>query len=90
MAITDADKCQHLIDVVAGEAINLKAVADKLDALVVLFQTHNPDVTGTPLEGQVANVNAWITTVRQAADGPVATGMIAAKSSRHRPNIALA
>ncbi len=84
MPISDKKKVQSLINIVADEVDKLKAVAERLEALRTAFQAHNPDVTGTPLEGHVADVAAWTDAVRAVADDAVANGFLAHRVPTHR------
>ena len=89
MPIADTKKCQHIIDVVAEEVVKFKAVATRLEAIRTAFIAHNPSTVGTPLDGNVATISAWVDSVRTAANSAVPNGFLAAKSSRHRSPTAL-
>jgi type II secretory pathway component PulL len=89
MTILDSDKVQHLIDVAAAEAEKLKACVSRLQAVRTAFQTHNPDTTGTPLEGKETLASNWIDNVTSVANDVVADELMSHKSSRHRESIAL-
>lgn len=84
MPIADKKKCQTFINVVAEEVVKLQAVADRLEALRTLWTTHNPDTVGTPLDGHLGTVSAWIDDVRAVADNGVANGFIANVVESHR------
>lgn len=84
MAIADKKKCQTFINVVAEEVVKLQAVATRFEALRTVWQIHNPDTTGTPLDGHLAAILTWIDSVRTVADNAVANGFIANVVESHR------
>lgn len=84
MAISDNKKVQSPINIVADEVDKLKAVATRLETLRTAFQAHNPDVTGTLLDGHVAQVSAWTDAARAVADDVVANAFLAERVPTHR------
>ena len=80
----DSKKAQTLINRAAADAQLIKDAADRLDALRTLYTSHNVDPTGTPLQGKVAAVSAWIDAVRAVADAAVANQLLAAVVPSHR------
>lgn len=57
---------------------------DKVSDLKAAFVAANPDVTGTPLEGNKAAVNQLLTDIEALAGGVVATAVKAAVVPSHR------
>lgn len=84
MPVADTKKCQTLINVAAEEVIKLKATVTRLERCRQLFQDQSVDPTGTPLDGKVAQVSAWINEVRAVADSPVANALLAHVVPSHR------
>jgi hypothetical protein len=82
--VADSKKVQSLINLIATEAEALKASSIRLEALKAKFVAQNPDVTDTPLQGNVGAVNTWLADLKAVADSPVADGMIAARVKSHR------
>lgn len=80
----DTKKVQTLINRLADHADAVKAASDDLEALRILYQVANPDVTGTPLDGNLVAVNTWINDLTTLANSATATGMIAARVPSHR------
>lgn len=81
--VADTKKAQTLINAAAEEAEKIQAAAARLAGLRSLYQTANVDPTGTPLDGNVAAVSSWISSVQSVAASPVADAMIAAKVPTH-------
>ena len=84
MAIPDSKKVQTMINITAQQMIIIRAAVAKMDAVKAAFTTHNPDVTGTPLAGQVGTVNTALTALRAESDKVVWTNLIAAIVPSHR------
>lgn len=82
--VADTKKCQTLINAAAEEAERIRAAATRLEGLRALYNAASVSPVGTPLEGNVTAVSAWIDSVRAVADGPVPDGMIAAYVPTHR------
>ena len=88
MPIADKKKVATFIGVAAEEVVKLKATAARLEHLRTLWGQHSPDVTDTPLDGNVAAISTWIDAVRAVADNAVANGLLAGVVPTHR-NMAL-
>ena len=58
MPIADTKKVQTMINILAEAAEEARAAVAKMKAVRTKFQTHNPSVAGTLLEGNVAAVNS--------------------------------
>ena len=84
MALADSKKVATMVNIVGQQAIIIRAAVAKIEAVRTKFQTINPDVTGTPLEGTVALVNGKIDDLVSAASGAVIDGIIAAIVPSHR------
>lgn len=82
--VADTKKVQSFVNQLADVADVVKDSSDTLEALRTAYQTANPDVTGTPLDGNLAAVNAWINDLTTLANSATATGMIAARVPSHR------
>lgn len=84
MAVSDTKKAQTLINKCALIVQRIKGDADELVALRAAYQAQGVDPTGTPLDGHVADVSAWIDAVEGVGDNAVANGLIAAYAPTHR------
>lgn len=84
MAVSDSKKVQTLINRAADEMIIIRAAVARLEATRLLFVAENPNVTGTPLEGNVTTVGNAIAALKAEADKAVWTGLIAARVPSHR------
>ena len=84
MAIADSKKCQTLINVAAAKVLELQAVSAKLQALRTAFVAQAVDPAGTPLDGHVAQISAWIDAIDAVATDAVANGLLAAIVPSHR------
>ena len=82
--VADTKKVQTMINICADQAQIVRAAIARMLAVRVAFATHNPDVTGTPLEGNVATVNQAITDLNAEANKSIWDAMIAAKVPSHR------
>lgn len=76
-------KIQTLVNRCARAAQQLRATADDLESYRDMYVAAGLDPAGTPLDGNVPAVNAWIAAVRAAADSPVAGAMIGAFRAGH-------
>ncbi len=61
MPIADQKKVQVAVNIIGREVQNIRDAVNRLNALKTKFITHNPDVTGTVLEGRTGKLNALIT-----------------------------
>lgn len=84
MALSDKKKCQTLINIVAKQVVLLKQASDKLQRCQAAYQAQNVDPTGTPLEGNIQAIAAWISNVEYVADNAVANGCLADVVPTHR------
>jgi hypothetical protein len=82
--VADNKKCLSLINIVAEEVVKLQAISTRLQALRTAFQSHNPDTTGTPLEGHETTISNWVTDVVNVANSAVPNGFIANVVPSHR------
>lgn len=60
MALSDSKKVQTMINAVGYDVIAMRQLMQHILAIRTAFQTHNPSVTGTPLEGNVTALNNLI------------------------------
>lgn len=84
MAVADSKKVQTLINRAANEMAIIRAATARLEATRLLFVAANPDVTGTPLEGNVTTVGNAIAALKAEVDKAIWTGLIAARVPSHR------
>lgn len=82
--VADTKKAQTLINAAAEEAETIKLAAARLAGLRAIYNSANVDPTGTALEGNVAAVSNWISSVQSVAAAAVANALIAAKVPTHR------
>ncbi len=83
MALSDNKKVQTMVNVLGGAAEDVRAAVAKMKAVRVKFQTHNPSVAGTPLEGNIAAVNVALNALDAEAVKALWTQLIAAKVPGH-------
>lgn len=82
--VADTKKVQTMINICANQAQIARTAASRMLAVRTAFTTHNPDVTGTPLEGNVAIVSQAITDLSAEANKGIWDAMIAARVPSHR------
>jgi len=58
MALNDKKKVQTMVNVAAEQIQIIRSAINTLKTVRTAFQTHNPDVTGTVLEGNVSTLNS--------------------------------
>lgn len=78
--VADAKKVQTLINRMAeaiGEGRDAESIRDAYIAA-------NPSIIGTPLEGNLPEVNSWLTDFITILNHPIAQAFIDAKVSSHR------
>ncbi len=73
-----------MVNIVGQEAQTMRDSMTRILAMRTKFQVVNPDVTGTPLEGNLAAVNAAITSLNTELGKAVWDGMIAAIVPSHQ------
>lgn len=78
--VADTKKVQTLINRMA------EAIEDgrKAEAVRDAYTAAQPDVTGTPLEGNLPAVDSWLSDFIAILNHPVAQGFIDAKVDSHR------
>ena len=85
---TDAKKCQTMLNIMGQQILAVRAAIQTMKDIRTIFQTVNPDTTGTPLDGNVALVNAALnaldSAVNEGANNTVWNAMIAAIVPTHR------
>jgi len=86
MALNDTKKVQTLINVVGQQILQIRAAVQTIQDMKALYQTVNPSVVGTPLEGNLAAVNTRIAALQTEVDNAVWNGMVAAIVPSHRNN----
>ncbi len=84
MAISDNKKVATMVNIVGQEALVMRDAMTRIMAVRTKFQVVNPDVQGTPLEGNLSAVNAAIDALSADLSGPVWDGMIAAIVPSHK------
>lgn len=84
MPIADTKKVQTMVNIAGQQMEIIRAAVTTIETVKTAFQTHNPDVTGTPLEGNVAALNAALVALRTEVDKVVWSGLIAAIVPSHR------
>ncbi len=84
MPIADSKKVQTLVNVIGQQTQVIRDAVDKIKEMRTTFTAVSPDVTGTPLEGNLAAVNSAIDSLDTEIAGPVWTGMIDAICPSHR------
>ena len=84
MPIADTKKVQTLINAAGQQALLVREAVATMKAIRTLFNTANPDVSGTPLEGNLAAVSNAIDSLDTEISGAVWDGMIEAIVPTHR------
>ena len=64
--VADTKKVQTLINISGNAVIAARASADTIDVVRAKFTAANPDVIGTPIEGQVAATNTALNAFQTA------------------------
>jgi hypothetical protein len=82
--VADIKKCQTMINVVAEVMVEIRAGVARMEAVKALFETVNPDVTGTVLEGNLATVNSALAALKAEAELQIWSDLIAAYVPSHR------
>ncbi len=78
--VADTKKVQTLINRMA----DVVEVGRSAETIKDAYVAANPDVTGTPLEGNVAAVNTWLTDFMTILNDPIAQGLIDARVPSHK------
>lgn len=84
MALSDVKKVQTMINIAGQQAQIVRDAVTKIAQVRAVFNTINPDVTGTPLEGNLVALGNAFTALETAANSAVWTGMINAMVPSHR------
>lgn len=82
--IADSKKNQTLINALAEEAEKIQLASARLEVIKAKFQLQNPSTTGTALDGQMGQANAWMASLKAVADSPIAYSMISARVPSHK------
>lgn len=75
---------QTLVNKLAKIAVELKNNKTPIQQVRQQYQTSNPPVTGTIIEGRVSAINAWANAVIALADDPVTQELIDKQSPSYR------
>jgi hypothetical protein len=81
--VPDSKKVQTMINVAAKEMSQVRASVAAIGEVRVKFQTVNPNVTGTPLEGNVAALNNAFIALKVEVDKPIWSDLITAQVPSH-------
>lgn len=73
-----------MINGLVNAAIELQDIAQRLTVLRARFESANPSVAGTALQGQVTAINGWINSVVSVANSPVIDAMIKHAVATHQ------
>lgn len=87
MPVADTKKVQSMVNIAAEQGEIIRAAIQTLLDTKAIFVTIDPDVTGTPLEGQTGNLNNIINnidTLVNVTDKAIWDELIAAKVPSHR------
>ncbi len=82
--VADTKKVQTLVNRVADSLILVRQAITDIETVKVLFTTANPDITGTPLEGNVASLNDALGLLKTEIDKGIWTALINARVPSHR------
>ncbi len=80
MAISDKKRVQTFINLLASTIEEVRGLSD----LRTLWISVNPDVTGTPLDGNVGATNTLVNDLLTLANSATADTIVAAKVDSHR------
>lgn len=81
---SDTKKVQTIINVCGEQMQIIRDALAVMQAMKTLFQSANPSVTGTPLQGNVAALGTALTDLQAEADKAIWTGLINAVVRSHR------
>lgn len=84
MALADKKKVQTRVNISGDAVVEIRKQVQILKDVKVKFETHNPNVTGTPLSGIVASLNGIISSLDAAASNPNWDTVINGKVLTHR------
>ena len=80
----DTKKVQTIINVCGEQMQIIRDALAVIQAMNTLFQSANPNVSGTPLQGNVAALGSALASLQAEADSPIWTGLINAVVRSHR------
>lgn len=84
MPISDKKKVQTTINRLASAIEGVREAVDEMEAVRVLFVAHDPEVTGTALEGNKAAVATRIAALKAESDLAFWDALLAAVVPTHR------
>lgn len=84
MPISDSKKVASAINHVGQAALDVRVAVAKMNAIVVKFQAANPNVIGTPLEGNKAVMLTAITNLETEINKPIWDAVVDAVEPSHR------
>ena len=84
MPIADRKKVQTLINVAGQQALLIRKAVDALKTARTAFLLQNPDITGTPLAGNLAAIAASLSAVDTEIAKPIWSTLIAAIVPTHQ------
>lgn len=82
--VSDTKKVQTVVNRAADLAEAVRATVEDFKALRTLFQTANPDTTGTVLENNLTALNTSLNVIDTEISKPVWDTIITAKAPTHR------
>lgn len=90
MAISDKKKVQTMLNITGQQALIIRNAINTIKNIRTTFNIHNPSVSGTPLDGQVSNLNTRVNAVddemNNGASGAVWQGLINSIVPTHNNN----
>lgn len=81
---SDPKKVQTLINVCGQQMVTIRAALQTMQDMKATFQAVNPDVTGTPLEGNLTTLNNALTALQGEVDKAVWTALMNANVPTHK------
>ena len=84
MALSDKKKVQTMVNVAGQQMEIIRNAVAVIDTVKTAFQAINPDVTGTPLDGNVSALNTAFTLLKAESDKTLWTGLMGAIVESHR------
>ena len=84
MPLSDKKKVQTFINVLGQQTQIMRNALAKIEVTQTLFEEANPDVTGTPLQGNLGIINGAIPALSVQINKSIWTDMINAIVPSHR------
>ena len=84
MPVADTKKVQTMVNIVGLKAEQIRLAVTQMKAVRTAFNAANPDVSGTPLEGNLAAISNAIDALDSEIYGVVWDGLIDAIVDSHR------